>query len=110
MFTVCCKGVVILYTLSIDDKLGVFVLNHLPAHKLIFYANFQAVQRYGINDSYVFVWLNLFLAVLVRSCGMDFDDTLCNENGLSLVADVLMFGNLFRIVPVGYVIEFLKGY
>ena len=43
VFTVSGKGIVILYTLAVNDKFGVFVLNHLPAYKLIRCADFQTL-------------------------------------------------------------------
>ena len=40
---------------------------------------------------------------------MDFDDTFCDKNGLSIIVDVLMFGNLDRLFRITHIVQFLKG-
>ena len=39
---------------------------------------------------------------------MDFDDTLGDKNRLSLVLYVFMLCDLYRLIGIGYVIEFLE--
>ena len=40
---------------------------------------------------------------------MDFDDTFRDKNGLSIIVDVLMFGNLDRLFRIAHIVQFLKG-
>ena len=40
---------------------------------------------------------------------MDCDDTFCNKNGLSIIVDVFMFGNLDRLFWIAHIVQFLKG-
>ena len=41
---------------------------------------------------------------------MDIDDTFLNGNGLPVVVNVLVFRHLYRLVFIGHVVEFFKGY
>ena len=40
---------------------------------------------------------------------MDFDDTFCDKNSLSIIVDVFMFGNLDRLFRIAYIVQFLKS-
>ena len=39
---------------------------------------------------------------------MDFDDTFCDKNSLSIIVDVFMFGNLDRLFRIAHIVQFLK--
>ena len=41
---------------------------------------------------------------------MNVDDTFLNGNGLPVVLNVFMFCHLYRLVLVGQVVKFFKGY
>ena len=100
-FFVGSKCIITLHTLAIHEKLGVFILYHLPAFELVFCTHFQTVQRDRIHDCDLFASNDYFLARgFVRSSGMDFNNTLFDGYRLPVVLNVLVFSHFDRLVLV----------